>query len=105
MLAGLILLAPLMLLITVLIRLESPGPVIFRQRRLGWGGTAFWFFKFRTMVMDAEQQLDELEVRNEASCGVLFKIRSDPRVTRLGRFLRRSSLDGCRNWSTCSAGR
>jgi lipopolysaccharide/colanic/teichoic acid biosynthesis glycosyltransferase len=92
-LAGLILLGPPMLLIAVLIRLESPGPVIFRQRRMGQGGRTFWFLKFRTMVADAEDRLKHLESLNESTCGVLFKIRNDPRITRFGRFLRRSSLD------------
>ena len=92
-LSGIILLAPLMLLVGALIRLESRGPVIFRQRRIGQGGRTFGFLKFRTMVADAEKRLSELESLNESSCGVLFKIRNDPRVTRLGRFLRRSSLD------------
>jgi lipopolysaccharide/colanic/teichoic acid biosynthesis glycosyltransferase len=91
--AGLVLLAPVMVLIALAIRLESPGPVIFRQRRLGRGGRPFWFLKFRTMVADAEARLAALEAHNEAPCGVLFKIRRDPRVTRLGLFLRRSSLD------------
>ncbi len=91
--AGLVLLWPLMALIAALIRLESPGPLIFRQRRVGVGGEVFWFLKFRTMVADAEARLKDLERINESSCGVLFKIRSDPRVTRLGRFLRRTSLD------------
>ena len=92
-LSGIILLAPLMLLIGALIRLESQGPMIFRQRRTGQGGRTFGFLKFRTMVADAEKRLSELESLNESSCGVLFKIRNDPRVTRLGPFLRRSSLD------------
>jgi lipopolysaccharide/colanic/teichoic acid biosynthesis glycosyltransferase len=92
-LAGLALLAPLMLAVAALVRLESPGPAIFRQQRMGRGGRPFWFLKFRTMVADAEQRLAHLEAFNEASCGVLFKIRQDPRVTRLGGFLRRSSLD------------
>jgi exopolysaccharide biosynthesis polyprenyl glycosylphosphotransferase len=92
-LAGLVLLGPPMLLIAVLIRLESPGPVIFRQRRMGQGGQTFWFLKFRTMVADAEDRLKHLESLNESTCGVLFKIRNDPRITRFGRFLRRSSLD------------
>jgi lipopolysaccharide/colanic/teichoic acid biosynthesis glycosyltransferase len=91
--AALVLLAPVLLLVAVLIRLESPGQVIFRQRRVGRGGKIFWFLKFRTMVADAEQRLVELEKLNESSCGVLFKIKQDPRITRLGRFLRRSSLD------------
>ena len=91
--AALILLTPVMAAIAVLIRLDSPGPIFFRQNRMGQGGRAFRFLKFRTMVVGAESRLAELEARNEAACGVLFKIRQDPRVTRLGRFLRRSSLD------------
>jgi lipopolysaccharide/colanic/teichoic acid biosynthesis glycosyltransferase len=90
---GLVLLAPLMLVVAGLIMLESPGPVLFRQRRMGRGGRVFWFLKFRTMVVDAEDRLKHLETLNESSCGVLFKIKHDPRITRLGRFLRRSSLD------------
>jgi exopolysaccharide biosynthesis polyprenyl glycosylphosphotransferase len=91
--AGLVLLSPLMLLIALMILLESPGPVLFRQRRVGQRGRIFWFLKFRTMVQDAEDRLKQLEAMNESACGVLFKIRNDPRVTNLGRFLRRSSLD------------
>ena len=74
-------------------RLSSSGPVLFRQLRLGRGGRPFYVLKFRTMVADAERRLAELESHNEAAGGVLFKIRRDPRVTPLGRFLRRSSLD------------
>jgi len=91
--AGLMLLGPAMLVIAALIRLDSPGPSLFWQLRRGRGGRPFWFLKFRTMVADAEQRLGELEPLNEVAGGVLFKIRSDPRVTRLGRFLRRASLD------------
>ncbi len=90
---GLLLLAPVMLAIAFLIRLESTGPVIFRQRRHGYRGQLFWVLKFRTMVVDAEQRLKDLEKANESAGGVLFKLRDDPRVTPLGRFLRRSSLD------------
>lgn len=90
---GLILLSPLMALIAVLIRLESPGPVLFRQLRRGRGGRKFQCMKFRTMVGDAEAKLRELEQLNESAGGVLFKIKDDPRVTPLGRFLRRTSLD------------
>jgi lipopolysaccharide/colanic/teichoic acid biosynthesis glycosyltransferase len=92
-LVGLLLLAPLLLLIALAVRLSSPGPVLFRQLRLGRGGQPFYVLKFRTMVADAEHRVAELESRNEAAGGVLFKIRRDPRVTPLGRFLRRSSLD------------
>jgi len=92
-LAGLLLLAPVMLAVALMIRLESPGPVLFRQLRRGYRGRLFWVLKFRTMVVDAEQKLKDLEKRNESAGGVLFKLRDDPRVTPLGRFLRRSSLD------------
>jgi lipopolysaccharide/colanic/teichoic acid biosynthesis glycosyltransferase len=90
---ALILLTPLMLLIALLIRLDSPGPVLFRQLRRGYRGRLFRVLKFRTMVVDAEQQLPDLEDSNESAGGVLFKLRNDPRVTGLGRFLRRHSLD------------
>jgi lipopolysaccharide/colanic/teichoic acid biosynthesis glycosyltransferase len=90
---GLVLLSPLLLLIALAVRFSSPGPVFFRQLRLGRGGEPFYVLKFRTMVADAERRLGELESHNEAAGGVLFKIRRDPRVTPLGRFLRRSSLD------------
>ena len=92
-LGGLILLSPIMAAVAVLIRLDSRGPILFRQRRMGLGGQVFFCLKFRTMVPDAEQRLRDLEARNESEGGVLFKIKDDPRVTPLGRFLRRSSLD------------
>jgi lipopolysaccharide/colanic/teichoic acid biosynthesis glycosyltransferase len=92
-LVGLFLLTPVMLFVWLLIRLESPGPVLFRQLRRGYQGRLFWVLKFRTMVVDAEQRLKELEPNNESAGGVLFKLRDDPRITPLGRFLRRSSLD------------
>ena len=90
---GLVLLAPVILAISLLIRLDSPGPLLFRQLRRGYRGRLFWVLKFRTMVVDAEQRLSDLEKNNESAGGVLFKLRDDPRVTPLGRFLRRSSLD------------
>jgi len=92
-LIGMLLLAPVMLGIILLIRLDSPGPVLFRQMRRGRHGRLFHVLKFRTMVADAEQRLDDLEEHNESKHGVLFKLRDDPRVTSLGGFLRRSSLD------------
>jgi lipopolysaccharide/colanic/teichoic acid biosynthesis glycosyltransferase len=91
--AGLLLLSPVMLAVALLIRLGSPGPVLFRQWRRGRDGRLFRLLKFRTMVADAERRLGDLEMSNESAGGVLFKLRDDPRVTRLGRFLRRSSLD------------
>ncbi|HMB05255.1 MAG TPA: sugar transferase [Isosphaeraceae bacterium] len=90
---GLLMLAPLLALIALIIRLDSPGPVLFRQRRQGLDGEIFCLLKFRTMHHDAEDRLKELEVHNESAGGVLFKMRQDPRVTPLGRFLRRTSLD------------
>ncbi len=90
---GLVLLSPLLLAIALVIRLESPGPVLFRQVRRGRGGKHFTCLKFRTMVGDAEEKLRELEQLNESVGGVLFKIKDDPRVTRLGRILRKTSLD------------
>jgi lipopolysaccharide/colanic/teichoic acid biosynthesis glycosyltransferase len=90
---GLVLLSPILLIVALLIRLDSRGPVLFRQQRVGLNGRTFWCLKFRTMVADAEQRLFALEARNESSCGVLFKIKNDPRITPLGRLLRRTSLD------------
>jgi lipopolysaccharide/colanic/teichoic acid biosynthesis glycosyltransferase len=90
---GLVILAPAMVVIALLIRLDSRGPVFFRQVRRGHRGRSFRMLKFRTMAVDAEDRLAELENQNESAGGVLFKLRDDPRVTRLGWFLRRSSLD------------
>ncbi|GBC94745.1 UDP-glucose:undecaprenyl-phosphate glucose-1-phosphate transferase [bacterium HR16] len=90
---GLVLLAPLMLLIAIAIKLDSPGPVLFRQVRIGKGGKPFWFIKFRSMVKNAEQIKRDLIPKNEVRGGPVFKMRNDPRVTRVGRFLRRYSLD------------
>jgi exopolysaccharide biosynthesis polyprenyl glycosylphosphotransferase len=83
---------PLALLIALLVRLSSPGPILFRQQRVGKGGQLFTCYKFRTMVPDAEARKAELLLANEAD-GPLFKMRDDPRITRIGRLLRRSSLD------------
>jgi lipopolysaccharide/colanic/teichoic acid biosynthesis glycosyltransferase len=90
---GLILLSPLLAAVGLLVRWESRGPVLFRQPRMGLDGRVFLCLQFRTMVPDAEQRLRDLEARNESAGGVLFKIKDDPRVTALGRFLRRTSLD------------
>lgn len=89
---ALLMLAPLMVLIAVLVGVTSRGPVLFRQQRVGLGGETFEMFKFRTMKEDAESRRDDLESLNEAD-GPVFKIKSDPRVTRVGRYLRRWSLD------------
>ena len=89
---ALVVFAPLMALIALAIRRDSPGPAIFRQERVGLNRRRFRALKFRTMVVDAEELLPRLEKMNEAS-GAVFKIREDPRVTRVGRILRRTSLD------------
>nr|WP_311765121.1 sugar transferase [Streptomyces zingiberis] len=89
---GLLLLAPFYALLALVIRLDSPGPVLHRQVRVGLDGKPFTMWKFRTMVVDAERRRAELAAANEKD-GPLFKMRSDPRVTRVGRRLRRSSLD------------
>jgi exopolysaccharide biosynthesis polyprenyl glycosylphosphotransferase len=92
--AGLLLavFAPVLLSLALWIKLGSPGPVLFRQVRVGRDGDHFRIFKFRSMYMDAEQRLAELRHLNEND-GVLFKIRNDPRVTPVGRWLRKLSLD------------
>jgi exopolysaccharide biosynthesis polyprenyl glycosylphosphotransferase len=84
--------APLFAAIAIAIRLDSRGPLFFRQVRIGRDGAAFSIFKFRTMVPDAEARKDNLHAFNEANGG-LFKIERDPRITRVGRLLRRTSLD------------
>lgn len=90
--AGLLALAPLLGLIALLIRIDSPGPALFRQRRAGERGVPFEVLKFRTMVEDAEERLEEV-VRVEELPEPQFKLRADPRVTRVGRLLRKTSLD------------
>jgi lipopolysaccharide/colanic/teichoic acid biosynthesis glycosyltransferase len=95
--AGLVLLAPVLSAIAALIKLDSSGPVFFRQVRMGSGGKQFRILKFRTMVVDAETRKAEVRHLNKhaqpGSDGRMFKIPGDPRITRLGRFLRRYSLD------------
>nr|MBR4279481.1 sugar transferase [Clostridia bacterium] len=91
--AALIILFPAMLIISIVILVDSPGQSpIFVQERVGMNGRKFRFFKFRTMHPDAEKHLEELLVRNEMS-GPVFKIKDDPRITRVGKILRRTSLD------------
>jgi exopolysaccharide biosynthesis polyprenyl glycosylphosphotransferase len=88
----LLLLLPVYGVIALLIKRDSPGPVLFRQTRVGKNGQEFGFLKFRSMVADAEARRQDLETQNERS-GPVFKIRDDPRVTRVGRVLRKYSLD------------
>jgi exopolysaccharide biosynthesis polyprenyl glycosylphosphotransferase len=89
---GLVATLPLWLAIVIAIRLDSPGPAVFIQERVGLNGRLFRFYKFRSMFTDAEHRLAELESSNEVS-GPVFKMRADPRVTRIGTLLRRTSLD------------
>jgi lipopolysaccharide/colanic/teichoic acid biosynthesis glycosyltransferase len=91
-LAALLALSPLLLILAAIVRRDSPGPVFFRQHRIGKGGSVFGMFKFRSMVVDAEARLAELNARNQGA-GLLFKMRDDPRVTRCGRWMRKYSLD------------
>jgi exopolysaccharide biosynthesis polyprenyl glycosylphosphotransferase len=91
-LLGLLVLSPVFLIVAVLIKLDSPGSVFFRQRRVGKDGSSFVFYKFRSMVQDAEELKKRLLHLNEVD-GPAFKISDDPRVTRVGRFMRRTSLD------------
>lgn len=90
--ALLLILSPLMLAITIIIKLTSPGPVLFVQERYGRNRRRFRIYKFRSMVANAEQLMKHVETLNEAA-GPIFKIRRDPRITNIGRILRRSSLD------------
>jgi len=93
---GLIVCAPLLLLLALAIKLDSPGPAIFRQQRVGQGGRLFTFYKFRTMLVDAAERYPELYAYeysdDEVQC-MYFKVLHDPRLTRFGRYLRRTSLD------------
>ncbi|MBD3426579.1 MAG: exopolysaccharide biosynthesis polyprenyl glycosylphosphotransferase [Candidatus Omnitrophica bacterium] len=84
---------PIFLLIAILIKMDSKGPVFYRQKRVGFKGRTFNFYKFRSMVAGADKRRDELVERNEVKDGVIFKIREDPRITSVGKFLRRHSLD------------
>jgi exopolysaccharide biosynthesis polyprenyl glycosylphosphotransferase len=88
----LLVLAPLFLIAALLIKFDSKGPVFFMQERVGLGKRRFRLYKFRTMIDGADKKQDELEVLNEVSSPV-FKIQKDPRITRLGRILRKTSID------------
>ena len=91
-LLALIFLFPLMVIIMILIKLDSKGPVLFSQKRVGKNGKTFKMYKFRSMVINAEDLLKELKSKNEMS-GPMFKIKHDPRVTKIGKFIRKTSLD------------
>jgi lipopolysaccharide/colanic/teichoic acid biosynthesis glycosyltransferase len=89
---ALVLLSPVLLLAALAVKINSPGPVVFRQKRAGQGGVPFTFFKLRTMIVGAEELKQDLMSQNEAT-GPVFKMKKDPRVTTVGRFLRKTSID------------
>jgi exopolysaccharide biosynthesis polyprenyl glycosylphosphotransferase len=89
----LLLLTPLFLTIMLLIRLESPGPIFFKQIRVGRWGALFTMWKFRSMYIDAEARKAALLAENESGGGVIFKMKQDPRITRVGQFIRKASID------------
>jgi exopolysaccharide biosynthesis polyprenyl glycosylphosphotransferase len=92
-LAAIVLLSPVLALICLLIKLEDGGPVFFIQKRVGQFGREFKMLKFRSMCLDAEQRLAELLACNQHKEGVTFKIKDDPRITTIGRWLRKFSMD------------
>ena len=91
-LLGLILLSPVFLIVSILIKLESEGEVIFSQTRIGLKGKKFKMYKFRSMVKNAEELKAKLATQNEMS-GPMFKMKEDPRVTKVGKFIRKTSID------------
>jgi exopolysaccharide biosynthesis polyprenyl glycosylphosphotransferase len=92
-----ILIAPIMVIIAIAIKIDSPGPIFFKQKRVGENGHLFWMYKFRSMVIDAEERLKEVMFRDEDG-NLLYKTPEDPRITRVGKFLRRRSLDELPNF-------
>lgn len=88
-----VLLSPLMLGVAFAIKLESEGPIIFKQVRVGKNGKHFLFYKFRSMRPSAEIEKKDLFKQNESKDGVIFKMKEDPRITRVGKFIRRYSID------------
>lgn len=89
---GLILLSPILIVVSVLIKLDSKGPVFFSQKRVGLHGKTFNMYKFRSMVVNAEEIKDKLKEQNEMS-GPMFKMKNDPRITKIGKFIRKTSID------------
>lgn len=90
---GIILSSPIMLVTAIAIKLDSPGPVLFKQTRVGKNGRHFKIYKFRSMCNDAEALKKKLEAQNEVAGGAMFKMKDDPRVTRVGKFIRKTSID------------
>lgn len=92
-LLALLVLSPLFLLVAILIKLEDRGPVFLAQTRVGLHGREFKMFKFRSMIVNAEAKLQDLLAQNQHAGGVTFKIKDDPRITRVGKWLRKFSID------------
>jgi exopolysaccharide biosynthesis polyprenyl glycosylphosphotransferase len=91
-LCGIVILSPVMLITAVAIKIDSRGPIFFRQNRVGINGKQFKMYKFRSMGINAEELLADLKDKNEMS-GPMFKIKDDPRITKVGRFIRKASID------------
>lgn len=89
---GLIILFPILVMVAIVIKIESKGPIIFSQDRVGLNGSKFKMYKFRSMIVDAERYKEKLLEQNEMN-GPMFKIKNDPRVTKVGKFIRRTSID------------
>ena len=89
---GLLVLSPVLIIVSILIKLESDGPIIFSQDRIGYKGQKFKMYKFRSMVVNAEELKKKLAEQNEMS-GPMFKMKNDPRVTKVGKFIRKTSID------------
>lgn len=89
---GVILLSPLFIIIAIIIKITSKGPVFFSQKRVGKNGKEFNMYKFRSMVVNAEELKEKLAAQNEMS-GPMFKMKDDPRVTKVGKFIRKTSID------------
>lgn len=92
-LVGVILTSPFMLITAIAIKLDSPGPIFFKQVRVGQNGRHFKIYKFRSMYIDAEERKKELMAQNEIKGGVMFKMKDDPRITRVGKIIRKLSID------------
>jgi len=92
-LIGIIVFSPFMLIAAIAIKLDSKGPVIFKQKRAGINGSIFEMYKFRSMCVDAEELKAKLQEQNEVKDGLMFKIKDDPRITKVGKFIRKTSID------------
>ena len=89
---GLVLLSPVIIIVAILVKFSSKGPVFFSQKRVGKNGKEFDMYKFRSMVVNAEELKEKLAAQNEMS-GPMFKMKEDPRVTKVGKFIRKTSID------------